>query len=124
MISGNVPINSQPVIRPAVNGSDVPTSAFASRQVKPQDNLDTPAAGLAGTMASDPARARLFQEIEKDGGRHHSKDFWKDWFSSGLLRGKLLTGTAALSQRAARMKRTSRHSTGLDTVIRPSVQAH
>ena len=68
MISGNVPIHSQPVLLSAGNSTDRPDAAFAARQVKPQANVDTPAAGLARNMASDPARARLFQDVEKDGG--------------------------------------------------------
>ena len=68
MISGNVPIHSQPVLPPAGNSTDRPDVAFAARKVKPQANVDTPAAGVARIMVSDPARARLLQEVEKDGG--------------------------------------------------------
>ena len=68
MISGNVPIHSQPVLPSAGNSTDRPNAAFAARQVRPQANVDTPAAGVARIMASDPARARLLQEVEKDAG--------------------------------------------------------
>ena len=68
MISNNVPIHTQSILLPAGNSTDRPDAAFAARQVKPRANVDTPAAEVARIMASDPARARLLQEVEKDAG--------------------------------------------------------
>lgn len=68
MISGNVSINSQAILRPASNATNVTDAAFASRLVKHGFNADTVTRRIAEMMASDPARAKLFLEVEKDGG--------------------------------------------------------
>ena len=73
MISNNVPIHTQSILLPAGNSTDRPDAAFAARQVKPRANVDTPAAEVAGIMASDPARARLLREVEKDAGESSFK---------------------------------------------------
>ena len=67
MISGNVPINSQPVIQSAGNGTNLFNAVFASRLVKQQVS-DGNAPGPL-TMTSDPARVKLLKELEDDGGK-------------------------------------------------------
>ena len=73
MISGNVPINSQPVFQPASNGTTKLSSSFASRLATHGFDPDTVAKRMAEMMTSDPARAKLFQEIEEDGGESSFK---------------------------------------------------
>ncbi len=64
MISGNVPINSQPIIQSAGNGTNLFNAVFASRLVKQQVSD-----GNAPGPLSDPAREKLLKELEDDGGK-------------------------------------------------------
>ena len=52
---------------PMASASSLSGSTKMAGQVKPQANADSPAAGVAGIMANDPARARLLQKVESNG---------------------------------------------------------
>ena len=70
MISGNVPFNPQALLQPASNATNLNISraTFPSRLVKHGFNLDTVNRRLA-EMDKDPERGKLFEEVEKDGGK-------------------------------------------------------
>ena len=73
MISGNAPINPQAVLQSASNVTTMPSASFASRLVTHGFDPDTVARRMAELMTSDPARAKLFKEIEEDGGESSFK---------------------------------------------------
>ena len=70
------PINSQSVLQPIGNVTNIKGSTFASRLIKHGFDLDMVGRRLA-EMTADPARAKLFQELEEDGGETSFKDLLK-----------------------------------------------